>query len=41
VQDYRHPADYRTETAGDPLRERLDFRQLMMDLAFPTKPFAE
>jgi serine/threonine-protein kinase len=37
---YRNPAAYRTESALDPLRNRPDFRSLMMDLVFPTKPFA-
>ena len=31
---------YRTEDALDPLRERDDFRLLMMDLAMPADPFA-
>ena len=34
------PYIYRNEQALDPLRTRLDFRLLMMDLAFPTEPFA-
>jgi serine/threonine-protein kinase len=37
---YRAAIDYRTETALDPLRDRPDFRLLMMDLAMPAKPFA-
>ena len=35
---YRNPDAYRTESALDPLRNRPDFRALMMDLVFPTKP---
>jgi hypothetical protein len=31
---------YLTESALDPLRNRPDFQALMMDLAFPTEPFA-
>ena len=31
---------YRTEDALDPLRSRDDFRMLMMDLEFPSEPFA-
>ncbi len=38
---YRNPYAYRTESALDPLRNRPDFRALMMDLVFPTKPFAQ
>jgi eukaryotic-like serine/threonine-protein kinase len=37
---YRSADAYRTESALDPLRNRPDFRALMMDLVFPTKPFA-
>ncbi len=37
---YRSPDYYRNETALDPLRDRPDFRLLMMDLAFPAEPFA-
>ncbi len=37
---YRDPSAYRTETALDPLRERSDFRLLLIDLAFPADPFA-
>jgi eukaryotic-like serine/threonine-protein kinase len=37
--DYLNPDAYRTESALDPLRNRPDFRVLMMDLAFPAKPF--
>jgi serine/threonine-protein kinase len=37
---YRNPDAYRSEDALDPLRGREDFRLLMMDLAFPAKPFA-
>jgi eukaryotic-like serine/threonine-protein kinase len=38
---YRNPATYRNETALDPLRDRPDFRLLMMDLAMPVDPFAK
>jgi tetratricopeptide (TPR) repeat protein len=38
---YRSFDGYRTESALNPLRTRPDFRELMMDLGFPTKPFAE
>ena len=38
---YRNLNAYRTESALDPLRDRPDFRLLMMDLAFPAEPFAE
>ena len=38
---YRNADAYRTESALDPLRTRPDFQLLMMDLAFPTEPFAE
>jgi eukaryotic-like serine/threonine-protein kinase len=38
---YRNPDAYRTESALDPLRNRPDFRGLMMDLAFPSRPFAQ
>ena len=31
---------YRTESALDPLRNRPDFRALMMDHVMPTEPFA-
>jgi hypothetical protein len=37
---YRNTTAYRTETALDPLRNRHDFRLLIMDMAFPTEPFA-
>ncbi len=37
---FRNPAYFRTECALDSLRNRLDFRILMMDLAFPAEPFA-
>ena len=36
---FRNLATYRNETALDPLRNRPDFRALMMDLAFPAEPF--
>jgi hypothetical protein len=37
---YRSPDSYRTEDALDPLRDRDDFRALMIDLAVPAEPFA-
>jgi hypothetical protein len=37
---YRSPDAYRNEDALDPLRDRDDFRLMMMDLAVPAKPFA-
>jgi tetratricopeptide (TPR) repeat protein len=37
---FRNPAYFRTESALDPLRDRADFRLLMMDLAFPAEAFA-
>ena len=37
---YRSPDAFRTESALDALRQRTDFRALMMDLVFPTGPFA-
>ena len=37
---YRSPHVYRAESALDPLRDRDDFRLLMMDLAMPADPFA-
>jgi hypothetical protein len=37
---YRSPDVFRTEDALDPLRDREDFRLLMMDLAMPAEPFA-
>jgi hypothetical protein len=36
---YRSASAYRAESALDPLRNRPDFQLLMMDLAFPAKPF--
>ena len=36
---YRNPDAYRTESALDPLRDRPDFRELMMDLTMPANPF--
>ena len=38
---YRNSDAYRAEDALDPLRGHEDFRLLMMDLAFPAKPFAK
>ena len=37
---YRDADAYRTESALDSLRNRPDFQALMMDLVFPTEPFA-
>ncbi len=37
---YRIAAAYRTHDALDPLRDREDFRLLLLDLAFPAEPFA-
>jgi hypothetical protein len=37
---YRNPHRYRTESALNPIRDRPDFRELMMDLVKPTEPFA-
>ena len=37
---YRNPAAYRNETAFNTLRNRPEFRLLMMDLAVPADPFA-
>jgi hypothetical protein len=37
---HRNPDAYRTEDALDPLRDRPDFRLLLMDLAFPAEAFA-
>lgn len=37
---YRDSAEFRREPALDPLRGRDDFRLLMMDVDFPTDPFA-
>jgi hypothetical protein len=37
---YRDLDAYRTDEALSPLRGREDFQSLMMDLAFPAKPFA-
>lgn len=37
---YRDPGTYRSETALDLLRDRDDFRLLMMDLAMPDDPLA-
>jgi hypothetical protein len=38
---FRNPDAYRTELALDALRNRPDFQALMMDRAFPTRPFAQ
>jgi hypothetical protein len=37
---YRAVNAYRTEDALDPLRSRDDFPLLMIDLEFPSEPFA-
>ena len=37
---YRNLDTYRTELSLDPLRNRADFRALILDLMFPVKPFA-
>ena len=37
---YRHYNEFRTDPALHPLRDRDDFRLLMLDLAFPNHPFA-
>jgi hypothetical protein len=37
---FRDAAAIRTDDAFEPLRDRPDFRLLMMDLAMPTEPFA-
>jgi len=37
---YRNLDSMRTEAGLDPLRSRLDFRLLLMDVAFPANPFA-
>jgi eukaryotic-like serine/threonine-protein kinase len=40
AKGHRYADSFRTEDALDPLRDRPDFRLLMMDLAFPAEPFA-
>jgi serine/threonine-protein kinase len=40
VMGYRNAAAFRTDDALDPLRDRDDFKLLMLDLAMPAKPFA-
>jgi hypothetical protein len=37
---YRDAEVYRTDTALEGLRDRDDFRLLVMDLDFPAEPFA-
>jgi len=37
---YRNGNEIRIEPALDPLRDRPDFRHLILDLAFPDEPFA-
>jgi hypothetical protein len=36
---YRYPDEFRVEDALNSLRQRTDFRLLMMDLSFPAEPF--
>ena len=40
AQGYRDTGTMAREPALDPLRNRPDFRLLMLDLAFPAEPFA-
>jgi tetratricopeptide (TPR) repeat protein len=40
ARGYRDMGGFRTEAALDPLRDREDFRLLMMDLVFPAEAFA-
>ncbi len=37
---YRNPDPYQTESALDALRNRNDFKLLMIDLSMPAEPFA-
>ena len=37
---FRNPDAHRTGSALDPLRNRRNFRILMMDLVFPAQPLA-
>jgi tetratricopeptide (TPR) repeat protein len=37
---YRNVDQYRTDPALDPIRDRADFKRLMIDLAMPAEPFA-
>jgi hypothetical protein len=37
---FRYAAAIRTDEVLEPLRERSDFRLLLMDLAMPAEPFA-
>jgi hypothetical protein len=37
---YRDADAFRIERALDPMRDRDDFRLLVMDLAFPAEPFS-
>ncbi len=37
---YRNANELRIESALDPLRDRGDFRNLILDMAFPVEPFA-
>jgi hypothetical protein len=36
---FRNASAFRIEDALDPLRARIDFRLLMLDLSFPAQPF--
>ncbi len=38
---YRNSHAFRTESALDPVRNRSDFRALILDLVFPVEPFAK
>jgi len=38
---YRNPGAYRIESALDRVRNGRDFRVLIMNLVFPTDPFAQ
>ena len=37
---YANAAEYRTDDALNPLRDRDEFGLLLLDLAFPAEPFA-
>ncbi len=37
---FRNPDTFRNEPALEPLRDRDDFRLLLLDLSFPADPFA-
>ena len=40
AMDYRDRNAYNSESALDALRNRPDFQLLMMDVVFPSEPFA-